>query len=121
MCECFFFFSSRRRHTRSDRDWSSDVCSSDLQPEELPVPDMGYVVGDVGAGEPEIEDGDLGLPDRHEAAVDERDACRRVNGQGIMRNRCYGGSVVRCHAAPPRLALAASLGEAHNFVNGTLT
>src|SRR6266536_4506307 len=27
---CFFFFSSRRRHTRSTRDWSSDVCSSDL-------------------------------------------------------------------------------------------
>src|SRR5206468_8188621 len=26
----WFFFSSRRRHTRSDRDWSSDVCSSDL-------------------------------------------------------------------------------------------
>src|SRR5690349_24965608 len=35
MCWCvsvllFFFFSSRRRHTRSLRDWSSDVCSSDL-------------------------------------------------------------------------------------------
>src|SRR2546430_11902095 len=28
----FFFFSSRRRHTRFDCDWSSDVCSSDLQP-----------------------------------------------------------------------------------------
>src|SRR5207249_8388194 len=27
---CLFFFSSRRRHTRSKRDWSSDVCSSDL-------------------------------------------------------------------------------------------
>src|SRR5437588_10922330 len=27
---CFFFFSSRRRHTRSLCDWSSDVCSSDL-------------------------------------------------------------------------------------------
>src|SRR5690606_39514552 len=26
----FFFFSSRRRHTRFSRDWSSDVCSSDL-------------------------------------------------------------------------------------------
>src|SRR6266542_4900513 len=26
----FFFFSSRRRHTRCYRDWSSDVCSSDL-------------------------------------------------------------------------------------------
>ena len=34
----FFFFSSRRRHTRLRRDWSSDVCSSDL-----------YVIGvDVG-------------------------------------------------------------------------
>src|SRR5438874_12333036 len=28
---CVFFFSSRRRHTRSLRDWSSDVCSSDLE------------------------------------------------------------------------------------------
>src|SRR6266498_1172569 len=28
--EPFFFFSSRRRHTRCGRDWSSDVCSSDL-------------------------------------------------------------------------------------------
>src|SRR5207248_8889873 len=28
---CFFFFSSRRRHTRSYGDWSSDVCSSDLE------------------------------------------------------------------------------------------
>src|SRR2546421_7974761 len=31
----FFFFSSRRRHTRSDRDWSSDVCSSDLVAREM--------------------------------------------------------------------------------------
>src|SRR5699024_11736084 len=30
LCGVFFFFSSRRRHTRSKRDWSSDVCSSDL-------------------------------------------------------------------------------------------
>src|SRR2546430_7916795 len=29
--DLFFFFSSRRRHTRFDCDWSSDVCSSDLQ------------------------------------------------------------------------------------------
>src|SRR2546426_12063995 len=28
---CFFFFSSRRRHTRLQGDWSSDVCSSDLK------------------------------------------------------------------------------------------
>src|SRR6266853_2939147 len=30
MTRSFFFFSSRRRHTRFDCDWSSDVCSSDL-------------------------------------------------------------------------------------------
>src|SRR5215510_16047679 len=34
----FFFFSSRRRHTRWPRDWSSDVCSSDLHgPPGTPV------------------------------------------------------------------------------------
>src|SRR5476649_2876000 len=31
----FFFFSSRRRHTRSLCDWSSDVCSSDLEKQRL--------------------------------------------------------------------------------------
>src|SRR3712207_1938845 len=33
MLPSFFFFSSRRRHTRYWRDWSSDVCSSDLRPD----------------------------------------------------------------------------------------
>src|SRR5699024_11407346 len=33
----YFFFSSRRRHTRSKRDWSSDVCSSDLRNSEKGV------------------------------------------------------------------------------------
>src|SRR5699024_12229450 len=32
-----FFFSSRRRHTRSKRDWSSDVCSSDLNHDNFQV------------------------------------------------------------------------------------
>src|SRR2546429_5156078 len=36
----FFFFSSRRRHTRCSRDWSSDVCSSDLQA----MPGQGVVL-----------------------------------------------------------------------------
>src|SRR4249920_3449435 len=34
LIDCFFF-SSRRRHTRCGRDWSSDVCSSDLKGEAL--------------------------------------------------------------------------------------
>src|SRR2546430_410984 len=33
---CSFFFSSRRRHTRFDCDWSSDVCSSDLDRQQSP-------------------------------------------------------------------------------------
>src|SRR5690606_40284936 len=39
----YFFFSSRRRHTRFSRDWSSDVCSSDLQRRHL---DSLVAVGD---------------------------------------------------------------------------
>src|SRR5256885_11938723 len=34
----FFFFSSRRRHTRLQGDWSSDVCSSDLTIQLLQIP-----------------------------------------------------------------------------------
>src|SRR6266513_3510852 len=45
-----FFFSSRRRHTRSKRDWSSDVCSSDLADEAFrigpPEPKDSYLRGD---------------------------------------------------------------------------
>src|SRR3712207_2554612 len=40
-----FFFSSRRRHTRYWRDWSSDVCSSDLVPMRRPLETSGGVVG----------------------------------------------------------------------------
>src|SRR6266536_3750446 len=39
-----FFFSSRRRHTRSTRDWSSDVCSSDLSLDGGNSSSHGYVV-----------------------------------------------------------------------------
>src|SRR5206468_9583291 len=47
----FFFFSSRRRHTRSDRDWSSDVCSSDLVP--LHVLQKGIGQSKLGMGQSE--------------------------------------------------------------------
>src|SRR5437764_1126100 len=47
---CFFFFSSRRRHTRYIGDWSSDVCSSDLCNESV----SAYAVG-THRHTPEIE------------------------------------------------------------------
>src|SRR5699024_11995557 len=39
-CDTDCFFSGRRRHTRSKRDWSSDVCSSDL---DFPQPDFPQI------------------------------------------------------------------------------
>src|SRR2546430_14640916 len=44
----FFFFSSRRRHTRFDCDWSSDVCSSDLETIAKEI----YGAGDVAFAPP---------------------------------------------------------------------
>src|SRR3989475_6526112 len=42
----YFFFSSRRRHTRFDCDWSSDVCSSDLtRPSVLRLAGCGFLTG----------------------------------------------------------------------------
>src|SRR2546427_5023704 len=41
LCFPFFFFSSRRRHTRFDCDWSSDVCSSDLRQDDCIRPQIG--------------------------------------------------------------------------------
>src|SRR5256886_15042898 len=46
MLSYVFFFSSRRRHTRFDCDWSSDVCSSDLMPRGMP---QGEVTFDLDA------------------------------------------------------------------------
>src|SRR5690606_13238361 len=71
-CVFFFFFSSRRRHTRFSRDWSSDVCSSDLSylvkkniihsPKTFvnTVPHMSFVWGDSNVNF---------LKKRHEALV----------------------------------------------------
>src|SRR5699024_11371592 len=45
----WFFFSSRRRHTRSKRDWSSDVCSSDLNWESIDGEAAERLVVSLGA------------------------------------------------------------------------
>src|SRR5690349_23803580 len=71
----FFFFSSRRRHTRSLRDWSSDVCSSDLGGEG------GAVVPAIGRADLER---DPGAPGRAHQRIDElrRGDRRVVDGAG---------------------------------------
>src|SRR5438067_13114048 len=67
----FFFFSSRRRHTRSKRDWSSDVCSSDLR--------AGRIVDDLGDPHIGVDDDDVARGDGHAVcAVDLADEARAV-------------------------------------------
>src|SRR5690606_41061397 len=65
---CFFFFSSRRRHTRFSRDWSSDVCSSDLSAEGYRVRTAATAtegMEQVAAGPLDAVLLDLMLPDRN--------------------------------------------------------
>src|SRR5205807_2861613 len=75
----FFFFSSRRRHTRLQGDWSSDVCSSDLDHrlgsdiDDPPAKDLGQFaqLAPLAAGR--------GLQlDQHQIALDIRSEERRV-------------------------------------------
>src|SRR6266704_1599581 len=96
-----FFFSSRRRHTISKRDWSSDVCSSDLAPDmatneqtmawimDTYSMQVGYAVPEIVTGKPVVLGGSLF---RHEATgagvvmVVER-ACERL-GWNLAEQRC---------------------------------
>src|SRR5207249_8922601 len=72
----FFFFSSRRRHTRSKRDWSSDVCSSDLTPIDLVVVNLypfRETVAKPGVSfEQAIEQIDIGGPSMLRSRSEER-------------------------------------------------
>src|SRR5258707_9918477 len=79
----FFFFSSRRRHTRYWRDWSSDVCSSDLhlvQHADRPITlkQLGNGQAVIGGGWP----AELGEPG-------ERSEERRVGEEGRSRGSPY--------------------------------
>src|SRR5690606_39459193 len=84
----FFFFSSRRRHTRFSRDWSSDVCSSDLADwdvtltagyEEVPADIVDLVCSMVGYAMAEAEGG--GYARRSDLRSEER----RVGKEGRTR------------------------------------
>src|SRR5690606_41193493 len=85
-----FFFSSRRRHTRFSRDWSSDVCSSDLAARELPeqprvdrperelatfgaLPGTRHVVQQPG----DLRAGEIGVDDEARLAADRLGGTRR--------------------------------------------
>src|SRR5690606_41156810 len=96
-----FFFSSRRRHTRFSRDWSSDVCSSDLVRESRQA--VGQEHGeDLRA---ELEDaevqGDRGGGVAHEGAEGdaEQGAVRQQEGGGDRSEERRVGKEGRCRGA----------------------
>src|SRR5690606_40901278 len=98
----FFFFSSRRRHTRFSRDWSSDVCSSDLYlPETLAtVAEQKYreweliVVEDASTGRTEAIVGQFAAahPDRRVLYL------RHETNQEIGRASCRERGEIRVGA-----------------------
>src|SRR5699024_11928131 len=99
------FFSSRRRHTRSKRDWSSDVCSSDLPDVILMIandhlannrireyPDFVVGMAEMHRGPSEFFKGwlacdDYEVPGRPDLAELLRSEERRVGKEGVTRCR----------------------------------
>src|SRR5437868_15201731 len=81
-----FFFSSRRRHTRSKRDWSSDVCSSDLGRDAgdrfslLDGQFERFIIDIAGTG------GATFLVDRSEERRVGKE-CRSLGGAGLYKKR----------------------------------
>src|SRR5438067_12494988 len=104
----FFFFSSRRRHTRSKRDWSSDVCSSDLW--------------HIRAGSTHSSrwDGIRGQPlQRHSGLAWRSTARQRPLGQGRSEERRVGKEC-RCRRAPDHEKKKKKKSE-HSIVEGNVT
>src|SRR6266511_3567958 len=131
-----FFFSSRRRHTRFSRDWSSDVCSSDLRPADRRRPGMPAPGGDVRQG---------GHARRHRAGSGHQTSRRWLRGRPAARRRrrgrprlapagpvggiaaaraAQGGSVPASHGADPELAIVTArdhpAGASSEPIGGTL-
>src|SRR5215510_15506207 len=99
-----FFFSSRRRHTRWPRDWSSDVCSSDLDVPDAVVFPCARGNGLYGAWKGFRELQDLGIVGRLPRMM----ACQPA-GASTIGASLEAGSQVRLQPSP---SVAASINEA---------
>src|SRR2546422_11310871 len=115
----FFFFSSRRRHTRCSRDWSSDVCSSDLaqkdgyeavqlglvefiKPQRITKPMAGHFKKANAApmrllGEVRLEDSAEETKVGDRVLVDRFQPGEYVDITGVSKGKGFQGGVKRWH------------------------
>src|SRR5690349_17178368 len=96
----FFFFSSRRRHTRSLRDWSSDVCSSDLLVENAlqhTPPDTTVEVTVSAAPALQVTDRGPGVPASDRERLFERFWRGRRSGDGAGLGLAIVQRIVAAH------------------------
>src|SRR6266508_1710106 len=109
----FFFFSSRRRHTRWPRDWSSDVCSSDLRGRDAR---LGHPTRPAAAGESGVEGGTRlrdhrPLRDRCEPRGDGAHPRARAGHRRGRRPSAQRGECRDDHGRPVRRSLACTRGR----------
>src|SRR5690606_39696781 len=82
-----FFFSSRRRHTRFSRDWSSDVCSSDLLLLQLDLSSPFVFIAGLGIGDDGFQRSALGSVFRNSARAFVFARNHRGLGHGLQIGR----------------------------------
>src|SRR2546422_6068716 len=105
----FFFFSSRRRHTRCSRDWSSDVCSSDLANDLRAAVTAAVVDEDHLDRQPEpLEHTPKLLPQQREVLLLIVDG----DDDGEVRHRARPGPDGSCPATRRRASVAGRAGRA---------
>src|SRR5256885_2911144 len=109
-----FFFSSRRRHTRLQGDWSSDVCSSDLEPEH------GYSGKYQNDHRPEADGGPEDLARNPKHATLPLCGARYFANSPSLRKRTVGSLAKSCCSHPrcpaPKMTSTRSVGESASCI-----
>src|SRR2546422_11078742 len=106
-----FFFSSRRRHTRCSRDWSSDVCSSDLNATDgqATIDDMAHAARALGYQYIAITDHSKRVTMAHGLDAKRlREQCRGIDERNGANPGGRGGGLPSGTASSPTTSRRAS-------------